>query len=285
VRPSGGGEAFTSFLEKELIPYVDSVYPVLPYRTLIGHSLGGLMVMNTLINHTEMFNAYIAIDPSMWWDDKKLLEQSAEVLGKKDFSGKTLCLAVANTMAQGMDTSAVLSDTTEGTEHIRAALELGRYLEKNTANNLKHSYKYYEDDSHGSVPLIAEYDAFRYIFSFYRPDIDYTRMEDTTYIVDSVLNRYSEVLTENFGFPFPAPESFINMLAYNYMSIKMYDRAFKLFDMNIRNYPKSPNVYDSMGELLMNKGDTAGAIRNYEKSLELSPGNANAKAMIAKMKE
>jgi predicted negative regulator of RcsB-dependent stress response len=69
------------------------------------------------------------------------------------------------------------------------------------------------------------------------------------------------------------------------MSIKMYDRAFRLFDMNIRNYPKSPNVYDSMGELLMNKGDTAGAIRNYEKSLELSPGNANAKKMIAKMKK
>src|SRR5579872_5232018 len=61
VRNSGGGEHFTAFIEKELIPHIDSLYPTAPYRMLIGHSLGGLMVVNTLIKHPQLFNAYLAI--------------------------------------------------------------------------------------------------------------------------------------------------------------------------------------------------------------------------------
>ncbi|HEX3768979.1 MAG TPA: alpha/beta hydrolase-fold protein, partial [Puia sp.] len=72
---SGGAENFTGFIGKELMPYIEAHYPVAPYRTLIGHSFGGLFVINTLINHTDMFNAYIAIDPSLWWDNQKLMKQ------------------------------------------------------------------------------------------------------------------------------------------------------------------------------------------------------------------
>ncbi|HLZ90033.1 MAG TPA: alpha/beta hydrolase-fold protein [Puia sp.] len=83
VRGTGGGENFTAFIEKELIPHIDSLYPTAPYRILIGHSLGGLMVINTLINHPNLFSAYLAIDPSMWWDDRKLLKQAGTVLARQ----------------------------------------------------------------------------------------------------------------------------------------------------------------------------------------------------------
>jgi len=49
---SGGGELFTTFIQNELIPYVDSHYTTAPYRLLIGHSDGGLFCVNTLLNHT-----------------------------------------------------------------------------------------------------------------------------------------------------------------------------------------------------------------------------------------
>ncbi len=65
MRSSGGGEKFTVFIQHELIPHIDSLYPAAPYRMFIGHSLGGLLVMNTFVNHRELFNAYVAIDPSM----------------------------------------------------------------------------------------------------------------------------------------------------------------------------------------------------------------------------
>ena len=66
LKTSGGGENFTAFLEKELIPYIDAHYPTLPHRTLVGHSLGGLLVMNTLLHHPTLFENYVALDPSMW---------------------------------------------------------------------------------------------------------------------------------------------------------------------------------------------------------------------------
>ena len=58
LKTSGGGEKFTSFIDKELIPHIDSLYPTAPYRLLVGHSLGGLMVINTLINHTKLSLTY-----------------------------------------------------------------------------------------------------------------------------------------------------------------------------------------------------------------------------------
>ncbi|HLY71601.1 MAG TPA: alpha/beta hydrolase-fold protein, partial [Puia sp.] len=71
ARFSGGGEKFISFIEKELMPHIDSVYPTAPYRVFIGHSLGGLMSIYTMMHHPKLFNSYIAIDPSMFWDNRK----------------------------------------------------------------------------------------------------------------------------------------------------------------------------------------------------------------------
>ena len=171
VRNSGGGENFTAFIEKELIPHIDSLYPTAPYKMLIGHSLGGLMVINTLVHHPRLFNAYLAIDPSMWWDNQKLLHQKPiRYLPTFVLTGRHLFLGVANTMSKGMDTIRVRKDTAAGTRHIRSILQLSDALRRNSNNGLRFSYKYYDGDNHGSVPLISEYDAFRFIFNYYNFD-------------------------------------------------------------------------------------------------------------------
>ena len=53
--------------------------------------------------------------------------------------------------------------------------------------------------------------------------------------------------------------------------------------MNVKLYPKSSNVYDSLGEAYMKNGDKELAIENYKKSLELAPNNENAKQMLIKL--
>jgi predicted alpha/beta superfamily hydrolase len=169
---TGGGEKFVSFMKNELIPYIDSSYRTSAGRILIGHSLGGLTVMNVLVNHTDLFNAYVAIDPSMWWDNRKLLLQAGETLKQKKFEGRSLFLAIANTMKPGMDTTQMQTDTSEYTNHIRSIFLLRNVLQQNPGNGLNWSYKYYHSDSHGSVPLIAEYDAMRFIFKSYKPTDD-----------------------------------------------------------------------------------------------------------------
>ena len=162
-KTTGGGEPFIAFIEKELMPYINQHYPTQPYKLLIGHSLGGLAVMQIFVHHTSLFNSYICIDPSMWWDNQTLLKETKWALEKRSFQGISLYLGIANT-ADNMDMQQVLTDTTDDTMHMRSVLTLQRYFEKNKQNGLKYQGKYYKDDSHMSVPFITEYEALHFIF-------------------------------------------------------------------------------------------------------------------------
>ena len=278
---SGGGEKFTLFIEKELIPHIDSLYPTTPYRMLIGHSLGGLMVVNTLINHTDLFDDYLAIDPSLWWDNQKLLKQAKDVLHQKRFDNKTLFLAVANTMADGMDTMRVVHDTTGNTIHIRSILEFAKTLKANNTNGLRWSYKYYNDDSHGSVPLIGEYDALRFMFDFYQmPSLN--KLFDSTFSATasvSMLQEHYKKVSKEMGYAILPPEDLINGLGYNFMQSGMMDKSYAFFKLNIDNYPQSFNVYDSMGDFYAGKKDKQKAMEYYSKALSIKPGPETKKKL------
>ena len=164
---TGGGNLFIDFIEQELIPYIDSVYPTSANKTILGHSLGGLAVMNMLINRPQLFDAYIAIDPSMWWDGKKLLKQAWEVLRSESYHGKSLYLGIANNMPAGMDVQEVRKDTSPQMAHMRSVLELQDMLKVCSRNNgLKCSFKYYSECDHNSVSPKAGYDALRFLFSY-----------------------------------------------------------------------------------------------------------------------
>ena len=273
VRTTGGGEKFTTFIQQELMPHIDSLYPTAPYRMLIGHSLGGLMVVNTLINHTDMFNAYLAIDPSLWWDNQKLLKQAETALQQKNFQNKTLFLAIANTMNDGMDTMKVVHDTANATLHIRSILEFAKVLEANPANGLRWSYKYYDNDTHGSVPLIAEYDALRFMFDFYQMKYA-NKLFDSSFSADSSVNllqQHFKKVSQQMNYTVLPPEQMVNGLAYGCLQNSQMDKAYAFFKMNVDNYPQSFNVYDSMGDYYAAKKDKQNAIEYYTKALAIKP--------------
>lgn len=79
-------------------------------------------------------------------------------------------------------------------------------------------------------------------------------------------------------------ESPLNNLGYQLMAQHQLDKAIEIFKLNVEGYPQSSNVYDSLGEAYMNKGLKELAIKNYEKSLELNPANANGAAMLKKLR-
>jgi len=258
---SGGGEKFISFMEKELMPHIDSSYPTATYRILIGHSFGGLTVMNTLIHHTNLFKAYVAIDPAMSWDNQKLLKETKKALATNTYSGVSLFLGIANTINAGMDTIKVKKDTTKSTEHIRSVFDLRKFLNNNKQNQLEYASKYYDNDEHISVPLIAEYDALRFIFNYYHLSRFYNWYRN-------IENLYENV-SKHFGYKVKPPESMVNDLAYTDLFFKHYDESLYLFKLNVINYPESYNAYDSMGDYYDAKGDKANAIDNYKKALSI----------------
>jgi uncharacterized protein len=271
LKNSGGGEKFESFIAKELIPHIDSVYPVAPYKMLIGHSFGGLTVINIMVNHPDMFNSYIAIDPSMWWDKKKLLNQARDVFKQQKYEGKSLYLGIANTMPDAMDTLQVRLDTTGGTEHIRSIFALKDILQKNKANGLDFAYGYYKNDDHGSVPLITEYDGLRFLFSFYKmPNKIQGELLDKNSTADPVadISAHYIDISKHMGYNILPPEDLINEFAY-YLLQTQPKKSLTLFQLNIKNYPKSENAYDSMGDYYAGQKNKAKAIEYYTKAIAI----------------
>ncbi|MFA6084588.1 alpha/beta hydrolase-fold protein [Mucilaginibacter sp.] len=273
-KSSGGGENFTAFLEKELIPYIDKNYATAPYRTLIGHSLGGLMVVNTLVNHTSLFNAYAALDPSMFYDDGSLLKQTDALLKQKNFRGRSLFLGIANTMSEGMDTAQVRKDTTAITQHIRSILKFADNLKKYPSDSLRWNYKYYPDDDHASMPLIAEYDALRFIFHHNRfpknqPENQYFDKRLSAETLRKMITAHYNQLSQEMGYAVRPPEFTINQLGYIMLQIKNYEKAKMFFEVNIDYYPKNFNTYDGLGDYYLAKNDKVNAIKYFKKALSL----------------
>jgi predicted alpha/beta superfamily hydrolase len=75
---AGGGPKLLAFLKDELIPYINKKYPSNGSNILWGHSLGGLFVLYTLFTEPQLFDAYIAADPSLWWDHGFLIRYARE---------------------------------------------------------------------------------------------------------------------------------------------------------------------------------------------------------------
>ena len=146
------------------MPFIEKKYPVSSVRTLVGHSLGGLVVMNILLKHKELFENYIAIDPSMWWDNNKLLSESVSILGSQSFDNKKLFLAIANEQDKKMTSDQIRKDTSAKTFMIRPSFLLTDLIEKNKQNGLWFQWKFYRDDHHMTVNTPATFDALKTIF-------------------------------------------------------------------------------------------------------------------------
>ena len=281
---SGGNEKFISFLEKELIPYIDSVYPVEPYRMLIGHSLGGLTVMNTLVNHSNLFNAYVAIDPSMWWNKQSSLRETENALSNKKFDHISLFLAIANTMDKGMDTIKVRNDKTRNTLPIRSNLELSDLINSKKTNNLNYQVKYYNNENHGSIPLIATYDAMHFIFNFYNLSLTKKDYADTTLTFANKIENHYKNVSEKMGYKVSPSENTIYVFAINSLYMKNYVLAEYFFKLNITNHPESFLAYDSFGDYYAAVGDELNAIAMYTKAL-LFMENTDTKEKLDKLQK
>ena len=141
----GGSAAYRSFLRDELMPQVRQRYPTTDERALIGESLAGLFVVETLLQEPTLFNSYIALDPSLWWNKGALLASAPKLLpavakakphvflassGQPELAGSTARLAVL--LQQASPSPLVkyqpLPDETHATIYHPAALQALRTL-------------------------------------------------------------------------------------------------------------------------------------------------------------
>tara|TARA_R100000935_G_C2784554_1_gene143211 strand:- start:109 stop:933 length:825 start_codon:yes stop_codon:yes gene_type:complete len=80
-------------------------------------------------------------------------------------------------------------------------------------------------------------------------------------------------------------ENDMNALGYQFLESDKTNEAIAVFKLNVKEFPESSNVYDSLGEAYMKAGNKELAILNYKRSLEMDPNNDNGKAMLKKLQE
>jgi len=265
---SGGGDAFLKFFRDELFPQIDSRFHTLPSRILVGHSFGGLLAIHTLLAEPEMFQAYVAIDPSLWWDNQLLTHTAENKIRTIRKLRKTLYISSANTPK---------IPNFNPLKMRKAIRKLVKTLDAARSVNFQLGFQFFDAEDHASVPLLSLYHGLLYIFDGFK----HVGLES----LPAMKTRFKR-LSKRLGGDVLPPEGYVIGMGYTMLYVmKDVKKAIAFFEYNISNFPKSANAYDSLGEAYMIKGDKAQAIKNYKKSLKLDPNNQNAVKMIRELKE
>ena len=137
---TGHSVPFIDFIEKELQPFVENNYKTDTLKTLIGQSLGGLLATEILFKKPDLFDNYIIVSPSLWWDDESLMKYKP----KPYHAIKSIYVAVGK----------------EDEIMIREAEQLYDKIKSSDNKNTQLFYKFLEGQDHGDVLHLAVYDAF-----------------------------------------------------------------------------------------------------------------------------
>ncbi len=230
---SGGSDKFTAFLTKELRKKIDSVYRTDPYNILIGHSFGGLFAIHTLIHSPQSFNAYIALDPSLWWDNKKTLEESKRILTNSNLKGKSLFVAMANDAHR----------TEDKLKHAQTIEEfITTVLPSFPQNKLIWSSKFYESEDHGTILIPGIYDGLRSLFNGITLPVKEVPQNP------ELVPLYYKKLSEKLGHTFIPGELLVDKLGKYALSVDKLQGAIDLFEYNVTNYPSSRHALNSLKE-------------------------------------
>jgi len=144
----GGSAAFRRFIAEELMPTVARRYRVTDETAIVGESLAGLFVMETFFLQPELFDAYVAIDPSLWWADQELLRLAEERLAEHPPRGTSVFLASSN--------EPELAELTS-----RLAVILAPHHREGFSSR----YEPFSEESHATIYHPAALRAFRVVFA------------------------------------------------------------------------------------------------------------------------
>lgn len=150
ISTSGGANPFLDYIEKELIPAIAKKYRTQPQYTLIGHSLGGLLVYHALYTKPGLFKAYISIDGSLWWNKGSVGKSAIDFLSHHPLIKTTL-----------------FECRKDITQPVRfpVNVELLNYLAQNRPIGLHYKYVELKDKNHATIVLPGIYQGLRFAFA------------------------------------------------------------------------------------------------------------------------
>jgi predicted alpha/beta superfamily hydrolase len=143
----GGSAAFRRFIRDELMPQVKGRYRTTNETAIVGESLAGLFVVETFFLEPDLFDTYIAIDPSLWWNKQKLVHDAAERLHARPRLEKTLYFA-----------------SSDEKEIADIAQRFAEVLGKHAPSRIRWHYEKMPEEKHSTIYHPAALKAFRAVF-------------------------------------------------------------------------------------------------------------------------
>lgn len=273
---AGGANNFLKFFETELIPHIEKEYRVQPYRILAGHSFGGLFAIHAMISKPGLFNSYIAVSPSLQWENAEAFKRAEEFLKNQKELKVTLYTSLGNEPG-GIG------------ENFDKFREL---LGRTNIKGFEWQAERMDDEDHGSVVLRSHYSGLRKVFAGWQGPRD----PESGLMVGGLkgADEHYKKLSERFGYSIPTPENLINQMGYQLIFANKPDEAIAVFKANVERYPASANVYDSLAEAYERGGRIDLAEPLYDKARTLGEQNndpntgiykANYERVHAKLKE
>lgn len=146
---TGGVFPFLQFMERELMPVINRRYPQLKQRILLGHSFGGLAVLECFVRKPGLFTHYIAADPSLWWPAYEPLV--TPLLLKQPNNKSFLYMAVANVADHTARFEQILADNTGAYPLQQPGVRVLNTLQKQTPGQLRFEGQFFATDDHQSI--------------------------------------------------------------------------------------------------------------------------------------
>jgi len=261
----GGANNFKRFLSAELMPRISGAYRTDGFGILSGHSAGGQFILYCLTSEPTLFNAYIALSPSLDWDDN-LPQRSLQ----KSFES-TPNLPAFLYVARSDDSGRALADYDN----------LVKTLKTTSPGGFRWHSQAFPNETHVSIPLLAQIDALRHVYGGYR------FQDDLLERGFSFAQRHFETVSKTVGWPLAIPEGVINRLGYAALSEDKTQDAIALFKRNVETNPNSANAYDSLADGYAKAGEwkDAAAASNRAAALATEFSNPNLSYFLEQSKK
>jgi putative esterase len=215
---AGGADSFLSFLAKEVIPAVDARYRTQPMRTIIGHSLGGLLAMHALAVRPELFRAYLTLEPSLWWDAREPVQRVFDAFRARPALVGRL-VAVEGTSDDGWKPDLEKLRTT-APAHFQTA------------------FVHIENESHENLPYRGIYEGLAMLFRDYMPAMRHNLGVAT---LPALTQQYAE-LSRDFGYSVTPPLSAVLRIANGEANQRRFDQARAALALADSLYPGSSDI-------------------------------------------
>jgi predicted alpha/beta superfamily hydrolase len=261
---NGGADAFLAFIADELVPYVDRTYRTRPYRILVGHSIGGLFAVHTLISKPALFNAHIAIDPTLSWNNGAEIDRAERFFSQAKDLQADVFITAAN----------YFGVVTPGVRRFVAVLD------GNRPRGFRWNFKWYDDQTHMSVPLQSIYLGLDTIFDGWHITNPLELFEAGG--VEAIHKRFREG-AKRYGYERTTPAFTISLLVAALDKTGRLEEAASVLLHDPKNYPPPWNQLDRLARSYAERGNVEQAIRFYRLSLEKNPNNDWAKQKLREM--